>query len=523
MNHARALIRRLRRFIPEVAMKDCMVSAGPGTNAHKHSGRVAFLVGSATWAFMLLDVELFKAATLVRPVASAGQSAVCGAHPSWADNVGAGGAPHPSFAAQSLAREATVRERFAGSAHRVVPFAVFTSIDGTKAGTTVGRASLTPIYARSAWLSYKRLHEERAYTMIAVSQIRKLTHAARSNTDVASVLRVPLVQELLRASLCCEERFEPFVTVLPGETESVLLVPYLMGIVLDWGEVVVVCGCGGGGKSCNRCTCMYNQLGDPVVEGFCAGGGTFRDGEATATWAAEREAAGTTYAPVSRADMMLFRSKPVRVSTGCCRLLALHFADVTVVSPFSVGSVGARHPTLSAFQGGGCSSRNASALHATGVYALLSRSLSQPGGGRDQESKRTIQDTVVQLVPSTHGHESGARTAYDNALDAVDRWGATFRPYARLGRRTMTQYHQGWTAATALFGWDHVNMLSMQPMLMGQRHCLAATPEASCRAGSRGHPGGVPSFLPARQRRSSVFRAQVGDHSVQTSELQLHY
>ena len=143
MNHARALIRRLRRFIPEVAMKDCMVSAGPGTDAHKHSGRVALLVGSATWAFMLLDVELFKAATLVRPVASAGQS-VCGAHPSWADNVGAGGAPHPSFAAQSLAREATVRERFAGSAHRVVPFAVFTSIDGTKAGTTVGRASLTP-------------------------------------------------------------------------------------------------------------------------------------------------------------------------------------------------------------------------------------------------------------------------------------------------------------------------------------------------------------------------------------------
>ena len=391
-----------------------------------------------------------------------------------------------------------------------------------RARLSVERA-LPPIYARSAWLSYKRLHEERAYTMIAVSQIRKLTHAARSNTDVASVLRVPLVQELLRASLCCEERFEPFVTVLPGETESVLLVPYLMGIVLDWGEVVVVCGCGGGGKSCNRCTCMYNQLGDPVVEGFCAGGGTFRDGEATATWAAEREAAGTTYAPVSRADMMLFRSKPVRVSTGCCRLLALHFADVTVVSPFSVGSVGARHPTLSAFQGGGCSSRNASALHATGVYALLSRSLSQPGGGRDQESKRTIQDTVVQLVPSTHGHESGARTAYDNALDAVDRWGATFRPYARLGRRTMTQYHQGWTAATALFGWDHVNMLSMQPMLMGQRHCLAATPEASCRAGSRGHPGGVPSFLPARQRRSSVFRAQVGDHSVQTSELQLHY
>ena len=464
MNHARALMQRLRRFIPEVAVKDCMVSTGPGTDAHEHCGRVAYLVGSATWAFMLLDVELFQAATLVRPIASAGQSAVTGAHPSWADNVGAGGAPHPSFAAQSLARESTVRARFAGSALRVVPFGVFTSIDGTKAGTTVGRASLTPIYARSAWLSFKRLHEERAYSMIAVSQIRKLTHAARSNTDVASVLRAALVQELLRASLCCEERFEPFVTVLPGETESVLLVPYLMGIVLDWGEVVVVCACGGGGKGCNRCTCMYGRLGDPVVEGYCAGGGTFRDGKATATWAAEREAAGTMYAPVSRADMMLYRSKPVRVSAVCWCLLAQPFTDflsfqLAVSEPVILRTLPTRE--VAAAHG----MRLPSTLREFMLFFPdLFHNLEE---GEIKKARERLKTLLFNWCRARSNTKAGARAAYDDALDAVDRWGAAFRPYARLGRRTMTQYHQGWTAATALFGWDHVNMLSMLPMLLG--------------------------------------------------------
>lgn len=60
-----------------------------------------------------------------------------------------------------------------------------------------------------------------------------------------------------------------------------------------------------------------------------------------------------------------------------------------------------------------------------------------------------------------------AEAAYSGALDTVDRWGAAIAPYHRPGRRTLTQYHQGWSTMTALFGWDHVNIVHMLPMLLG--------------------------------------------------------
>jgi hypothetical protein len=62
--------------------------------------------------------------------------------------------------------------------------------------------------------------------------------------------------------------------------------------------------------------------------------------------------------------------------------------------------------------------------------------------------------------------KKAAREAYAVALDAMDGWGRLMRPYARPGCRTITQYHKGWTTATAFYGWDHVNML---PMLFGFR------------------------------------------------------
>jgi len=74
----------------------------------------------------------------------------------------------------------------------------------------------------------------------------------------------------------------------------------------------------------------------------------------------------------------------------------------------------------------------------------------------------------VDLSGAKHGKKA-AREAYAVALDAMDGWGCLMRPYARPGCRTITQYHKGWTTATAFYGWDHVNMLCMLPMLFGFR------------------------------------------------------
>lgn len=57
--------------------------------------------------------------------------------------------------------------------------------------------------------------------------------------------------------------------------------------------------------------------------------------------------------------------------------------------------------------------------------------------------------------------------SYQRALDTVDDMGALIPPYALLGKRPITQYHLGWVSATAFFGWDHVNILFMMPMLLG--------------------------------------------------------
>lgn len=84
--------------------------------------------------------------------------------------------------------------------------------------------------------------------------------------------------------------------------------------MLDLGEVVLVCACAGSGKGCFACTCPYSKLGDPVQAGSCAGGGTFRDGAATAAWAVARQAAGTTFRAVSEAEKVRYQARPVVVS-----------------------------------------------------------------------------------------------------------------------------------------------------------------------------------------------------------------
>ena len=311
MTRARSLLRLLRSFIPTVAVRDCIVRSGPGPDALEHRGRVAHLDGNLIWAFMFLDIELYHPARLVRPVVSAGSSAWTTLHPSWCDNVGAGGAPHPSFAALTLAREATLRAANveAAAGLRVVPMGLIAAIDGTSGGN-IGRASLTPVYVRCSWLPHKRLHEGRGYHILALAQISKLAKSACENTAVAAVLRSALMQEILRACLCSEETLKPFKIVLPGEREAVLVVPYLGALCLDWGEVVVVCACGGSGKGCTKCLCPYERLGDPVLPGFCAGGGVFRNGLEAAEWALQRRTAGTTYAPVSAAEEARYRRRP---------------------------------------------------------------------------------------------------------------------------------------------------------------------------------------------------------------------
>lgn len=310
-NHARDFLLALRDFIPLVAVRSCEVRTGPERDAHVHGGRVAFLQAGA-WRFMLLDYELFAPAVLVRPVASAGASRVL-LHPSWADHVGDGGAGHPSFAAHTLAREATILAANVHATLRTVPMGMFMSIDGTRAGNTAGRMTLTAVYARCAWLPYARLHDERAYTVIALMQIRKLSTSASNDKSAAPVLRAALMQELLRVSVCCERTLEPFEAVLPGEHEAVWIVPYIVGFVLDWGEVVMVGGCGGGGKGCTMCLCRYGKLGEPVIAGFCAGGGVFRNGADTAAWAAQKIASGAAFAAISPAEEKRFRVKPVKV------------------------------------------------------------------------------------------------------------------------------------------------------------------------------------------------------------------
>ena len=148
--------------------------------------------------------------------------------------------------------------------------------------------------------------------ILALMQIRKLSEAA-SELKVAPTLRVALIHELLRAFLCCEETLQPFLTVLPGETEIIMCVPYLMGLVLDWGEVVVIASCGGDCKGCTMCTCAFANLGGPVSPGCCTGSGRFRDGAATAAWAAQMVDSGNGFSPVSRADEQRYRNKPVKV------------------------------------------------------------------------------------------------------------------------------------------------------------------------------------------------------------------
>lgn len=185
-------------------MRDCEVRTGPGADAYVHRARVGFLAGSATWAFMLLHAELFAPRTLVRPIAaSAGPSAWTTEHPSWCDDVGPGGASHPSFAALTLAREATICDALTPVATAlslaVVPMGVAVGIDGTGAAKTPGRADLTVLYGRIMWLAYARLHEERAYNLLAIVQISKLSSAASADSEVAAVMRPALMQEILRA------------------------------------------------------------------------------------------------------------------------------------------------------------------------------------------------------------------------------------------------------------------------------------------------------------------------------------
>ena len=75
---------------------------------------------------------------------------------------------------------------------------------------------------------------------------------------------------------------------------------------------------------------------------------------------------------------------------------------------------------------------------------------------------------IIRIACRAHSvSKAAAQVAYDAAIDAVDRWCSACRPYARLSRRTMIQYHKGWPDATALFGWDYVNMLNIMPMLLG--------------------------------------------------------
>lgn len=188
-------MRRLRAFIPTVQVRLCEVRTGPNRDDHVHSGLVAFLVGSVIWEFMLLDIVLFAPKDLVRPVASAGQSVRCTPHPSWADNVGEGGASHPSFAAFTLARESTI---IAANNHvtlRVVPMMIMVSIDGTAGGNKLGRTSLVPIACRCAWLTYARLSAERGYTVLALCQANKLSAEAASENS-APALRSSLMQDI---------------------------------------------------------------------------------------------------------------------------------------------------------------------------------------------------------------------------------------------------------------------------------------------------------------------------------------
>lgn len=67
-----------------------------------------------------------------------------------------------------------------------------------------------------------------------------------------------------------------------------------------------------------------------------------------------------------------------------------------------------------------------------------------------------------------------ALLACNRALDKVDRWGAADAPYARPGKWVLSKYHRGWLSATALFGWDHVNMLAFFPMLLGFNDLIAS-------------------------------------------------
>jgi len=445
-NQARALLRALQAFIPEVSVRDCCVRTGSEPGAHSHSGRVAFLVGSATWAFMLLDIELFSPFALVRPVASAGESAVVGVHPSWSDHVGAGGAGHPSFAPLTLAREATIIAANPHATLRAVPFPFFVGIDGVHAGKTPGRSSLISLYARNGWLPHRRLHDKRAYMFIALIQLRKLSEAAAADDVVSPVLRSALIQQLLRECLCNEETLAPFESTLPGERESVLLVPYVAGLVLDYGEVVYVAGCGGGGKSCSWCLCSYANLGGPVTQGCCAGGGTFRDGAATAAWATARATAGTTFARSSRAEEAAFRSKPVQLAISEPVVLrSLPTQDVST-------AFGVRLPA-----------------------ALRERKLVEPDQFHNLEegefAKGRPRFKTLLLNWFRHRNEgdskAAVKAAYRAALDAVDVAGTEVLPHALPGRRTITQYHAGWISATAFFGWDHLNIFYMLPMLLG--------------------------------------------------------
>ena len=470
-NHMRELLKALHPFIPGIRLVDCDVRSGVGPDAHAHQGRVAYLCGGKAWVFMLLDAELYAPAGLVRPVASAGQSARA-VHPSWTDHVGPGGAGHPSFAAHTLAREDIIRHAHGGGPLRVVPMGVFVGIDGTKSGTTVGRGSFTPMYARCSWFPYARLHEERAYEVFAIAQIHKLSSEASADKTIAPVLRCELLQEILRASLCRDDTFEPISVKLPGETEVVLLVPYLSGVILDGGEVVHVLCTGGGGKSCFLCTCPYHHLGDPVTPGHCAGGGTFRDGAATTAWASQKHAQGTAYAPLSRMEQTLYRAKPVMVRRR--RALGVGvtskcFKPTALFCPMQLAL--SQRVILDTLPTQAAATRHGMQLPASlGVFLLFRPDIFHNlDEGENPKFRARVKALMRNWFIEHRGVASRATAAlaYSRALDAVDRWGTAVAPYPRPGRRTITQYHKGWTTATALFGWDHVNMLYMLPMLLG--------------------------------------------------------
>ena len=89
--------------------------------------------------------------------------------------------------------------------------------------------------------------------------------------------------------------------------------------------------------------------------------------------------------------------------------------------------------------------------------------------GEFLKSRQRFKTLLLNARRARGGTKKAIKAAYARSLDAVDRWGAAVPSYSPPGCRTLTQYHEGWTTATAFFGWDHVALLTLSPMGMGFR------------------------------------------------------